>query len=253
MSQDSDLSGCRVVVTRPEEQASELAEPLRTLGAQVRVRPLVGIAPPADPSALRAALDSLVSFQWVAFTSANAVRACAATAAPGAQWPRVACVGAGTARAAAAAGIPVSLVPTAFSGAALARALVREQSLAGVRVLWPRASGAREAFAALLREAGAELTEVECYRTLPDPGAAAALAAELRAGPADVVLFTSPSAIRAWQAGAEQPPAAAVAVIGGVTGDAATRAGWQVAVRPVEQSIAGLVAAVRQWWAERQS
>lgn len=252
MGQDGDLQGCRIVVTRPVAQASELAEPLRALGAQVRVRPLVGIAPPADPSGLRSALDSLASFQWIAFTSANAVRACVAAAAPGTHWPQVACVGAGTARAAAAAGIPVSLVPESFSGDALARALVREQSMAGVRVLWPRASGAREAFATLLREAGAEVTEVECYRTSPDPGAAAALAAELRTEPADLVLFTSPSAVVAYQSGVGLPPGGAVAVIGGVTGEAVAQAGWEVAVRPVEQSIAGLIAALRQWWGQRR-
>jgi uroporphyrinogen-III synthase len=248
---EDDLAGCRLVVTRPAEQAAELADALRRLGAEVRVRPLLGIAPPADPAALRAALKALEGFRWLAFTSANAVRACLAAAPAGVQWPLVACVGPGTARAAATAGIPVSLLPDTHSGDALARALLQADALSGARVLWPRASGARETFAARLREAGAVVVEIECYRTAPDPVAASALAAELRAEPTDVLVFTSPSAVQCYAAGAGRAPGCAVAVIGGVTGEAAASVGWQVTIRPAEQSLAGLIAGLRAWWAER--
>jgi uroporphyrinogen-III synthase len=247
MGEEKGLGGCRIVVTRPAEQAAELVEPLRRLGAIVRQRPLVAIAPPADPAALQGALAALDSFRWIAFTSANAVRACAACAPSAVRWPAVACVGAGTARAAAAAGMTVALVPDDFSGEGLARALV-QTGVAGERVLWPRASGAREMLASVLRAAGADVIEVECYRTLPDVAAAVALAGELRDHPADVLVFTSPSAVRACAAAAGPSPTGAVAVIGEVTGGAARAAGWSVQVRPGEQSIPGLVMALAEWW-----
>ena len=245
------LSGCRVVVTRPTEQAEELAGPLRRLGALVRVRPLVGIAPPADPGALRAAIAALDSYRWLAFTSANAVRACAEAAPPGTRWPAAGCVGPGTARAAAAAGIPVLLVPEVFSGEGLARAMAGAVAVPGARVLWPRASGAREDLGAGLRAAGVVVDEVECYRTVPSAAAAASLASELEHEPADVLVFTSPSAVRTLAAAAGGGPGCAVAVIGESSAAAAAEAGWPVQVRPVEQSIPGLLGALTAWWGRR--
>ena len=220
------------------------------MGAEVRARPLVAIGRPADPTPLRSALAELGSYDWVAFTSANAVRGCAGSAPSASRWPRVACVGPGTARAAAELGIAVTLVPEVFSGEALAAAMVA-RGVNGGRVLWPRASGARDSFAAALRAGGAEVDEVECYRTMPDPEAARLLVAELERDPADVLVFTSPSAVRCFANAARSLPAAAVAVIGTVTAGAAVEQGWVVEIRPAEQTIAGLAAALQQWWAAR--
>ncbi|NJD09607.1 MAG: hypothetical protein FIB01_03885 [Gemmatimonadetes bacterium] len=93
MDTEQELAGCQVVVTRPADQAEPLAEALRQLGARVRVRPLISIAAPIDPARLRGALARLSDYNWVAFTSANAVRACAAGVPAGAIWPRAAAVG----------------------------------------------------------------------------------------------------------------------------------------------------------------
>lgn len=249
MAGDRALAGCRGVVTRPADGEDDLADRLRDLGAEVRSRPLVGIGPPADPGPLRAAFAEVASYDWLTFTSANAVRACGGLLPAGHSWPRVACVGPGTARAAAEAGIPVGLVPEVFSGEALAEAMV-EQQVQGARVLWPRASGARETLALRLRSAGAEVHDVVCYRTLPDLEAAAALASELERDPAHVLVFTSPSAVRSLAHAAGKRPEAAVAVIGRVTAGAAEEAGWPVQIIPAEQSIPGLASAVAHWWAD---
>lgn len=252
MDTEQELAGCQVVVTRPADQAEPLAEALRQLGARVRVRPLISIAAPIDPARLRGALARLGDYDWVAFTSANAVRACAAVVPAGSIWPRAAAVGPGTARAAAEAGIQLALVPGRSDGEALARALTAAGAVAGTRVLWPRAREARVAFAAVLRSAGALVDEVECYRTEGDAAAAGALAAELGRDPADVLLFTAPSAVRTFALAAEAQPNAAIAVIGSVTGGAAAAVGWQVEISPADQSIPGLVAALRNWWSRRR-
>ena len=239
----SALEGRSIVNTRAGEPDDELTGLLTAAGARVRARPLVGIVPPADPTALPAALADLASFDWVVFTSANAVRACAAAVPAGAAWPRCACVGTGTARAARAAGIPVALVPEQFTAEGLAAAWPAA-TLPGARVLWPRASGARPTLARLLRAAGAEVTAPVAYDTRADGEAARRLHEELRVSPPDALLFTSPSAVRAFTSAGAAPDRLIIGVIGSVTAAAAREAGLIVQVQPSRNTLADLGAAL---------
>ncbi len=69
------MQGLRIVVTRAAHQAEELAAPLRDLGAEVLLVPMIGIAPPVDETALRHAAAHAASYDWIVFTSVNAVSA----------------------------------------------------------------------------------------------------------------------------------------------------------------------------------
>ena len=68
------LAGRRVVVTRSTEQAAEMVQQLQQLGAEVMLLPSLAFAEPDDTRAVDAAIHSLASFDWLVFTSANAVR-----------------------------------------------------------------------------------------------------------------------------------------------------------------------------------
>ena len=68
------LFGRRIVVTRAREQAAELADALEQQGAQAIALPAIRILPPADPATLDAACDAAETFDWLVFTSVNAVR-----------------------------------------------------------------------------------------------------------------------------------------------------------------------------------
>ncbi len=68
------LFGQRIVVTRDRRQAAELAEPLEELGAEVLLLPVIEIQPPADSGPLDRAMACLDTYDWLIFTSANAVR-----------------------------------------------------------------------------------------------------------------------------------------------------------------------------------
>ena len=72
------LSGLRIVVTRAEHQAQELADPLRKLGATVILLPVIAIGPPLDSEPLRYAAGHYNVYDWIIFTSVNAVTAFAA-------------------------------------------------------------------------------------------------------------------------------------------------------------------------------
>ncbi|HMK73370.1 MAG TPA: uroporphyrinogen-III synthase, partial [Myxococcaceae bacterium] len=69
------LAGCRILVTRPRARAEELCFLLEEEGAEVVSLPLLELEPPGDGRPLRAAVEGLGRFAWVAFASPSAVEA----------------------------------------------------------------------------------------------------------------------------------------------------------------------------------
>jgi uroporphyrinogen-III synthase len=236
----------RVVVTRADEQASELAAMLEAAGA-VPVRcPTIVIAPPASYDEVDAALVRLASHEWVAFTSANGVRALLSRAdAQGVRLDtaRVAAVGQATARALAERGVPVAFVPRQESGHALGESLPEVE---GRAILLARGDRAAPALVRVLTERGAKVSAVAAYRTLPVAPSGAGLE-ELREG-ADVITFTSPSAAEGfvslgpeWRSLARR---ATVVTIGPTTTAAALSLGFGVHAEAQERSMRALVDAI---------
>ena len=188
------LFGRRVLVARALGQGGELALELRRRAAQPVAVPLLELVPAADPAALEAVLARASSYDWIVYTSANAVRF-ATPAGGAAARTRVACIGEATARAARAAGLRVDLVPAGESTPErLGEALAATGELAGRRVLFPRAERARETLIRALEARGARVDAVEAYRTRVPEGAGARLSAELARG-LDAVALTSPSTV----------------------------------------------------------
>ena len=180
-----------VVVCRAEEQSASLTRRLRAAGAEVLHLGLLPIEAPADDGAsLRASLEHVDDFDWIALTSANAV---AAIVAASTKWPppvRLAAIGASTAAALEGHGAEADHVPSVSTAATLAA----ELPLDGVtRVLAPLAELAGDDLVEGLRARGFDVRRVEAYRLgeppVLDP---ATLEAVSRA---DAVLFTSPSTV----------------------------------------------------------
>jgi uroporphyrinogen-III synthase len=250
----ADLAGRRILVTRRPEQSVALTSGLTELGAEVVEVPLVAIAPAADPAALAAALARLDGYDWVAFTSANAVNALADALAPARRalppGLRVATVGPATSRSVRERlGTEPALEPSSdFRAEGLVRAFDAVE-LTGRRVLLPVSEAARDVLAEGLRARGAEVDVVAAYRTVTPAGAAEALARALREG-VDLVTLASPSAVHALM---EAPGAGAagraVAVIGPVTEHAARAAGLDVRVVAAPATAEGLIAAIRRHFA----
>ena len=189
------LFGRRVLVPRAAEQRGTLAVELQRRGAEPVCVPLLEFLPPEDPRGLAVALDNASRYDWIVFTSANAVRFSEpyldSTATLGEL--RVACIGSATAEAAARAGLPALVVPgeRALPGE-LAAAMQARSPLRDAAVLFPRGSLAREALPRVLEQAGAKVDSIEAYRTALPSSAAAELAAALQDG-LDAVTLTSPS------------------------------------------------------------
>jgi uroporphyrinogen-III synthase len=247
------LSGRRVVVTRPEEQAEGLCSRLRALGAEPVEFPVIAIAPPEPGGPLDQALARLSSYDWLIFTSVNGVEcfwarlaapaALEALAAGPVRFPaaKVAAIGPATAAALRRRGVRVCLVPAEYRAEAI---LDEIGDVAGQSILLPRADIARPALADGLRARGAQVDEVPAYRTVAATPAAAAFDA-LRAG-VDVITFTSSSTVRnfvAQTAGLSYGDPL-VACIGPVTAATARELGLRVDVVAGEYTIDGLLEAL---------
>jgi uroporphyrinogen-III synthase len=246
----SALRGVRVAVTRPADADDAFEAALSAEGARVVRTPTARIETAGDENALRDAIARDAGHDWIVFTSATAVRRFVALGGrPGA---RVAAVGPATAAAAAAAGIAVHAVPDEYTADAIVPAMERVAALAGARVLWPRAEGARTVLAQSLLAAGVALTELVVYRTVEDPAGAGRLCAAADKGEVDVITFTSPSAVRAYgRACGGRAGTAVVAVIGPATAAEARRTGVPVHIQPSEHTTAAMVASLRAFYERR--
>jgi uroporphyrinogen III methyltransferase / synthase len=256
------LAGKRVVVTRAPEQAGELIHQLEQLGSEVLLLPSVAFTDLLDCAPLDAAIDQLPRFDWLLFTSQNAVRFLAKRCRglgrkAAAERPLVAAVGPATAGAAEEEGFRVEYVAGRFRGKALAEEL--SSRLAGKRVLLPRSDLAGPDLPAMLRGGGADVVEVIAYRTIPpdsfDPGVSDAICR----GAVDVITFMSPSAFHhvVEMVGVETlrrvNGRVTLAAIGPVTTSAIREVGLTVEIEAREATANSLAAAISDYFAQHLS
>jgi uroporphyrinogen III methyltransferase/synthase len=242
--EERPLFGKTVVVTRPESQASTLADALRDEGAEVVVLPVIEIEEPADGgSALADALAHVQDYDWLVLTSANGAQRVldGLTDARALGGVSVAAIGPGTAAALAKGNIRADLVPERFVAEGLLEAFPPPPE-GGGRVLLARAAVARNTLPIGLREAGWEVDVVEAYQTVPATPGAGLLD---EAAAADIVTFTSSSTVERFLevAGRDRVPPT-VACIGPITGDTARDLGLTVDLEAEVHTIPGLVAAL---------
>src|SRR6267378_8492280 len=68
------LARKRIVLTRSSEQSGILLHKLKGSGAHIIMLPFIEFRPPENSAPLDSALSRLTEFDWVVFTSQNAVR-----------------------------------------------------------------------------------------------------------------------------------------------------------------------------------
>ena len=240
MNTQRPLEGKRIVVTRALEQSRDLKSRLEIMGAIVLLFPAVSFSEPSETAELDRVIHSLCDFDWILFTSANAVRffarRCRKLGVEPGQDPRYRCaaVGPATASAVAAEGFSVDHVAQEFVGVALAREL--SAPLAGKKVVLPRSERARRDLPDALKATGADVHEVVAYHTGGVGEVDPAVMHAVRALQMDAVSFFSPSAVENMRGefgeeflsrlGAAVP----LAAVGPVTASALRGAGLPVAI-----------------------
>ncbi len=242
------LFGRRVLVTRSVVRAQSFAHALAELGAEPIITPVTRIvAPDSDDARVVERMLSRVSdYDWIVFTSANAVwrffdeLGARRVDARQLSRARIACVGRSTQAALEDAGLFADVVPAQRRDAAGVARVVIDASggdMAGARVLVPRAASGRDEVLAVLREAGAQVDLAPIYRTEAVDAADPAIAygvSLLRRRSVHVAAFFAPSQVRALFAalGDEAPElvgaCSIVAAVGSSTRAALERAGATV-------------------------
>ena len=241
------LEGLRIVVTRAAHQAEELAAPLREEGAEVILLPTIGIAPPSDINPLRQTATNCSQYDWIIFTSANAITAFVAELPfpPSECRARAATVGAATCRQAEQHGFHVAITPDKYVAESLVAAFAGE-NLKDRRILIPSAAVTRDIVAPELRRRGAHVDVVEAYRNVVPAEAPGQARAVFRDPYPDWVTFASSSAVEnlANIAGTEALSRVKIATIGPITSDTVRAHGLNVAAQAAIHSVEGLVDAV---------
>lgn len=254
-SQEADrpLRGKRIVVTRPRAQADTFVRALEELGASVILFPTIEIRP------LHMEIPATLStpFDWIIFTSANAVESFFAVreqAHIDMEAPRICAVGPATAEALEHHGASVDLMPEVYMAEAVLAALRVEigPDFNGTRILLPRGNIARKFLPLQLREHGAEVVEWMVYETVCPETEPEVIDALVNAQP-DLVTFTSASSAQNFCTllGEERlkqlKEDTAFVSIGPATTEAATQLGLRIDAQPKRHDIEGLVDELIQW------
>ena len=193
------LFGRRIIVTRARAQASEFAERLEAYGADVIQFPTIEIRPIGVNAKLDEAIAELTVYDWVIFTSVNAVthfytqlrengfdlRALGTT--------QICAVGQKTVKALDEIGLCADFVPSQSHASAI---VAEMQDMTKKRILLPRAKIAPDALPNGLREKGGIVDDIPIYDTVKAGGDRRdEIESDLLNGRIDMVTFTSSSTV----------------------------------------------------------
>lgn len=259
------LAGRTVMITRARAQAAEFASALEGYGARVVSCPTIEIAPPESYAELDEAIENLFGYDWLVFTSANAVeyfmRRLNASGKDVAELDelRVCAVGDATAERLADERVHVDLVPRKFQAEGVFEAfenfLGGREQIAGLNFLLPRAAAARDFLPRALEVAGARVDCVTAYRTVsPETTDRARIEALLVGGGVDCVTFTSSSTVhnfaQLFDTRDLRPllSGVRVACIGEVTSQTAAEYGLRTDVLPTEATTRALALALAEYY-----
>jgi uroporphyrinogen III methyltransferase/synthase len=258
------LSDRTVVITRALSQSAEFVRALQEFGATVLSCPTIEIREPESYERLDEAIDHLYGYDWIIFTSTNAVDFFLRRLnflnhdKSDLDELHVCAIGEATGDKLREAHVHVDLVPNAAKAEGVFLALTEftggPDKLSGLNFLLPRAAVARDLLPRSLEEAGARVDIVTTYRTvMPDNLDRGRLSAML-AGSADCIAFTSPSTVR--NLGllfdthdlSKTLAGLTIACIGDITAATAAEYGLTVNIQPAEFNIRELARAIAEYY-----
>jgi uroporphyrinogen-III synthase len=252
------LRGRRIVLTRPPAQSGDFEERVIALGGEPVAAAAIEIVAPESWTIPDAALRRVGTYDWLAFTSANAVRRLVDRAdAIGLSRDqlrsrRLAVVGPATASVVRSSLRSPDFAPTTNTAAVLGEQLM---DVDNARILLPRGSLADDTLPAVLRARSAFVDEIVVYRTVPGPGIPD-IVAGVRESAIDALLFASASAVRfvadalaTDAAGTTRRPRWPLAAcLGPVTSSAARACGFPSVIVGDDTTQNELIDAVARWF-----
>ncbi|CAN5582350.1 hypothetical protein BH20ACI3_BH20ACI3_42380 [soil metagenome] len=261
------LDGRTVVITRARAQVEGFVAELEQFGARVIACPTIEIDQPESFERLDEAISHLYGYDWLVFTSVNAVdhflKRFKASKHEVIEIDdlRICAVGDATAERLREAQLHVDVIPHEFKAEGVFEALTQfvggQEAVSGLNFLIPRAAIARDFLPRALEAAGARVDVVPAYRTLlPDHVDRGRISAML-AGGADCIAFTSSSTVRNLaqlfdtQDLSMVLEGVAVACIGKVTAQTAAEHGLPTDIQPAQFTIPELARAIAEYFGRK--
>ncbi|HOP07624.1 MAG TPA: uroporphyrinogen-III C-methyltransferase [candidate division Zixibacteria bacterium] len=257
------LSGLRVMVLRPADQAGSVYHELRELGAEVLPYPTIATREVVDDNAWSKIKRLSGSHRWLLFTSENGVRYFMRQLAEKVgdvrhlAAYRIAAVGYGTARALREHALTADFIPTKATVARLASELCETYSLAGAEVVRVQGNLSDNTVYDTLTAAGASVLPLEVYHTYhpewPDE-----YRNRLFDFPPDVILFSSGSTaeglVQKFSVGelARLTEKAVLVSIGPSTSAMIESYGLKVTVEAAEHSLPGVIEALVSYFTKEK-
>jgi uroporphyrinogen III methyltransferase/synthase len=254
------LAGRTVVVTRAASQAGEFVAELEQYGAKVIICPTIEIAEPESYERLDEAIDHLYGYDWLIFTSANAIefflRRLHARDVKVEELDeiKVCAIGQASADKLRDAHVHVDVVPSQSKAegvfAALSEFVGGSEQLRGLNILLPRAAVGRDYLPKALEDAGARVDVVTAYRTIVPENLDRGRLSAMLAGSADCIAFTSSSTVKNLALLfdthdlSKTLSGVAIACIGDVTAATAAEYGLHVDIQPAQATVADLARAI---------
>jgi len=251
------LFGKRVLVTRAGSQAGSFERLLIERGAQSVLFSSIEIRPIAGKQDLDRSISGLKEYDWVVFTSVNGVDAffrrmndlmLDSRALAGL---KIGAIGPMTARSLGERGITADYIPRVYTGQGFIRGLSKSTA-GGKRFLIPRADIADDEITAGLKKLGAHVDNIAVYHTSRPRRKLYRLKNLLLPGNLDVITFTSSSTVTNLLAGLGSAGigriSAKIACIGPKTASTARKAGLKVDILAREQTMAGLIEAMEDYF-----
>ena len=237
----AQLIGRRLLLTRSAEDSAEWAEALEDEGALPVVLPCIETEPSDEPGITTRLMNAAAESDWIVFTSRRGVDAFAGLMPEGAVLPaKLAAVGEATA---ACIVERFGRVDHVGSGTAMLLASeLAEVVAAGDRILLALAANAGNVLERTLTGAGAEVTRVDVYRTIPvgrsEPKRA------LSTLDCDTVIFASPSAVAGFENQIDVDIEQQFITIGPSTSEAVRKRSWDVTAEAKEPSLNGIIESI---------
>jgi uroporphyrinogen III methyltransferase/synthase len=254
------LAGRTVVITRAASQANDFLTELETYGANVIVCPTIEIAEPESYERLDEAIDHLYGYDWLIFTSANAIdfflRRLHKRGVNIDQLDeiKVCAIGHASADKLRDAHVHVDVIPSQAKAegvfAALSEYTGGADQLRGLNILLPRAAVARDYLPKALEDAGARVDVVTAYRTVVPEDLDRGRLSAMLAGSADCIAFTSSSTVKNLALLFDTHDLSkilsgvTIACIGDVTAATAEEFGLKAQIQPPQSNVKALAKAI---------
>lgn len=250
------LFGKRILVTRAAAQAFEFGQQLQAAGAEPIYCPMIEIVPPESFAALDRSIDRLDETDFLILTSANAVEAFFGRLddldldARALANVSLVAVGPKTAEALTNFGLKPDMIPADYRAEGVIEML--RASVAGKRVLYPRAELAREVIPQQLADAGATVDDPVAYRSIIPETSGEALRGAFEAG-VDLITFSASSMVNNLVAlldteDLKMDRQVPVASIGPLTSETARAAGLNVVIEPKESTLDAMLTAMINYY-----